>query len=468
MAFASSGRKTLLVLTAVAASAVLLWFGNGLDPVWPLMWLAPLPVLLVATRTSWPVAGAAAFVAWLAGSLSFWHYMVGVLGMPVGAWAIVFGIASLLFAGAVLLFRALMLRGHFWSASVAFPAAWVSGEFVNNLTSPHGTAGSLAYTQLHFLPFLQLASVTGPWGMSFVLLLFSAAVAVGIQARRWRITGVSVAMIAVILIFGWLRLANRNSDPTVVVGLIASDETRGIAERGVRSEQLFAEYAAKAREVAAQGAQVIVLPEKLGVVGEDVKVVDTGFQSLVDQIKVPVIVGVVRVEGETKYNEARVYVPAGTVMTYDKQHMLPPFESDLKPGTELALLREMPGTWGVAVCKDMDFTNPARKYGVADVGLMLVPAWDFVVDRSWHGHMAIMRGVENGYSVARAARGGLLTVSDDRGRIVAEARSNAGPFSTLIARVPVQHEKTIYSRLGDWFGWVAIVLLVVAVGRLVF
>jgi apolipoprotein N-acyltransferase len=78
-----------------------------------------------------------------------------------------------------------------------------------------------------------------------------------------------------------------------------------------------------------------------------------------------------------------------------------------------------------------------------------------------------MRGVENEYSIARSARGGFMTVSDAKGRIVAEKRSDAEPFSTLVAKVPVSHETTVYSKLGNWFGWVAIGLLVVALGRLV-
>src|SRR6202035_2917741 len=49
---------------------------------------------------------------------------------------------------------------------LALPAVWVTSEYVRNVTSPHGSAGSLAYSQLRFLPFLQLASITGPWGMS--------------------------------------------------------------------------------------------------------------------------------------------------------------------------------------------------------------------------------------------------------------------------------------------------------------
>ena len=49
---------------------------------------------------------------------------------------------------------------------------------------------------------------------------------------------------------------------------------------------------------------------------------------------------------------------------------------------------------------------------------MLVPAYDFDRDASLHASMAVLRGVEGGFSVVRAARHGLLTVSDRYGRIV--------------------------------------------------
>ena len=112
-----------------------------------------------------------------------------------------------------------------------------------------------------------------------------------------------------------------------------------------------------------------------------------------------------------------------------------------------------------AICKDMDFTPLLRKYGRAGVGMMLVPAWDFDRDRKWHGHMAVMRGVEDGFSIARAARNGYLTVSDDRGRILAETRSDSARFATLLAEVPVAHDATLYLLLGDWFGWLTIAIL---------
>jgi apolipoprotein N-acyltransferase len=114
----------------------------------------------------------------------------------------------------------------------------------------------------------------------------------------------------------------------------------------------------------------------------------------------------------------------------------------------------------------MDFTPLSRKYGKVGVGLMLVPGWDFNVDRSWHGHMAIMRGVEDGFGVVHAAKNGYLTVSDNRGRVVAETRSDAADFATLLSTVPAVHSATVYLLLGDWFGWLACALLVFAVLQL--
>jgi apolipoprotein N-acyltransferase len=77
-----------------------------------------------------------------------------------------------------------------------------------------------------------------------------------------------------------------------------------------------------------------------------------------------------------------------------------------------------------------------------------------------------MRGVESGFSIVRAARQGYLTVSGDRGRILAETRSDSAPFSTLLVDVPVVHDTTLYLLLGDWFAWLALATLAFAVMHL--
>jgi len=476
MPFAIEPRRIAIALVALAATAILVWFGAGLFPTWPLMWFAPLPVLLFAARSSWWAAGLTAFLAWAAGSLSFWHYYTAALHLPLAFRIEILAVPALVFALAVLLYRALLRRSAPWSALVAFPAVWVSFEYIFNLTSPHGTAASLSYTQLKFLPFLQLASITGPWAISFLLLAFSSALAIGLQLRAaqprqaMRIVAATFAILVAVLVFGAVRLALPPPPGHVVrVGLVASDLPvySHMAAPGAETEGELKEYAARAESLAVRGAQVIVLPENLGeVVDPNTAGTDQIFQPLAGGTKTTIVVGIAHDSTQFKHNEARVYPQKAQVLTYAKHHLLPPFESIFTPGTTLTTLTRPNGTWGVAICKDMDFTPLSRQYGQAGVGLMLVPAWDFTVDRLFHGHMAIMRGVESGFAMARAARGGYLTVSDNRGRIVAETRSDSAPFAMLIANVPAMHDRTLYLLLGDWFAWLTLAVLLLTLVRL--
>jgi apolipoprotein N-acyltransferase len=474
MAFALDPKRAVLSVLAVTATAAMFYLGNGLDPLWPLMWFAPLPLMVLALRSRWSTAAVTAFLAMMLGSLNMWSYLTKTLGTPGTAWFEIFLTASVIFAAGILLFRTLVLRGAIWAGLLALPSTWVTSEGVRYLTSPHGTAGSLAYSQLKFLPFLQLASITGPWGMTFVLLLFPGAIAIAIHShsthlrRAIRVAGVALAVIAAILAFGAVRLSTPQTQ-TVKVGLITSDEkgNNTVIDPGPPTERLFRDYAREAMKLAAGGARAIVIPEKLGVTLQGKSAAtDAIMQAVADQAGVTVVAGVVHVDAPVKFNEARIYTPGSPVQRYDKQHMLPPFESNLKPGTALTLLPQPQGKWGVAICKDMDFSSPARLNGEAGVGLMLVPAWDFVVDGTWHGHIAIMRGVEDGFSVARAAKDGFLTVSDSRGRIVGEVSSASAPFATLLVDVPAMHSSTLYQVWGDWFAWVAVALLVLCLLRI--
>lgn len=471
MAFAPNNRSigVLAGLGAIGATAVMVWFGYNLNPRWPLMWFAPLPVLLFAPRARWWTAGGVAFMGWFLGYFTMWSYL-HELEVPLLGFVLIFGAASLIFALAVLLIRALLRRGAAWTALLAFPALWVASEYFRNLTTPHGTAGSLAYTQLNFLAFLQLASITGPWGMSFLLMLFPAAIAIGVYLHRSdpkrarQILAASLGLIVLVLVFGAVRLALQAPPPHVKVGLIASDAPGNddVAAEGAPTERLFHEYASYADRLASQGARVIVIPEKTGVVVEresDAATVDAMFQSVADKDKVTIVVGMVDVAPPVKYNRACVYSPGTPVRHYDKHHMLPPFESNLEPGTTTTVLPETSPLWGVEICKDMDFAQLSRQYGKENAGLMLVPAWDFRIDRWWHGHIAVMRGVEDGFAIARAAKDGYLTVSDNRGRILAETRSDSAPFATLLADVSTTHDRTLYLLLGDWFAWLAVAAL---------
>ena len=49
-------------------------------------------------------------------------------------------------------------------------------------------------------------------------------------------------------------------------------------------------------------------------------------------------------------------------------------------------------------------------------------------------------------------------MSDPWGHILAETRSDAAPFATLVADVPDLHRETPYARWGDWFAWLALAI----------
>ncbi len=222
---------------------------------------------------------------------------------------------------------------------------------------------------------------------------------------------------------------------------------------------MYREYAAQIDAAAAQGAQLVMIPEKTGVLSEpSLTAVDQILKSAADRNQIFVIAGVLKSPGF--HNEARFYSPSNIApVTYDKHHLLPAFESDEIPGVTRTHLDQSSGRWGIEICKDMDFPRLSRQYGTDDVGLLLVPAWDFVQDGWLHGRMAILRGVESGFSIARAPKQGLLTLTDDRGRVLAERDSGSARFTLLVGEIPVHHDPTVYARLGDWFAWADLALL---------
>lgn len=459
---------------AALATALCLWWGTGLDPRWPLTWLAPLPILVVAPRAGQARVAAAAFIAWALGGLNMLAYLRSVAPLPAVAGALV--VPAGVFALCVLLFRGLSRRGATWLAAFGFPAAWTSFEFLLSLTSPHGTFGSLAYTQTDLLPLLQVASVTGIWGVTFLLLLPASAIAAAWNAsgtgRRFAPVTVALALVALVLALGTVRLQRPPAHSPLTVGLAATDATldRFDAERAEDALPVVEDYARRIDVLAGRGAKVVVLPEKfVGVTPAYVAAVENTFARAAARGGVTVVAGLNRLGEAALRNVAVVYSPTrGSVATYDKVHMVPGWEAGYRPGDRPLILPPAgngDSPWGVAICKDMDFPALGRLYGEAGVGLLLVAAWDFGRDGRLHARMAVVRGVESGFALVRTAQRGLLTVSDDRGRVVAEMPSGEGPEALLTARVAPGSGRTPYARWGDWFGWLCLLLLAAALVR---
>src|SRR6516162_5742334 len=219
-----------LSLTAVAAllSAFAFYLGTGLHPICWLTWLAPLPLLLIAPRLPLHSAFGVSWLAATLGALNLWHYFRHDLQSPLLLSLVVLLLPSAIFAAAVLFFRRCILRGSPLQAALIFPSFWVAYEYLQAISSPHGTALNLGYSQMNFLAVLQFASLTGMCGISFCVLLFPATLAASLIARnrptqtKWLATSVSMFLLAV-LGFGVWRLRMRDTTNTVPVALLASD-----------------------------------------------------------------------------------------------------------------------------------------------------------------------------------------------------------------------------------------------------
>ena len=217
---------------------------------------------------------------------------------------------------------------------------------------------------------------------------------------------------------------------------------------------LAADYAVEARALAAQGATTVVLPEKLAVLRPEWRdaVLDP-LARVAREAKIRIVAGFDD-DGVVRRNIALTFWPDGRVSTYVKRRLILGLDQGVVPG-------HAPGPLGggdaVVICKDMDYPAMIRRDAQTGVGLMLVPAEDFVVDHWMHERMADLRGVENGFSVARAARKGDLMVSDPQGRLLALA-SSSGVMQARVVDVPLGRGDTLYLRIGDVFAWACLVV----------
>jgi apolipoprotein N-acyltransferase len=225
--------------------------------------------------------------------------------------------------------------------------------------------------------------------------------------------------------------------------------------------QLQLRYVDAIRELSVRGAQTVVLPET---VWSATQLAVPALATQAQRTGIDVVTGMdLHLAGEPERNASLVFSPREeSPEIYRKQHLMPGLEAQYTPGNSSTMLA---GTQrvGMAICKDMDFPSLGLNYARRDARLLLVPAWDFNIDGWLHSRMAIMRGVESGFAIARAARNGRLTLSDDRGRVLAEGDSS-NRDAQLVGTVYLRDTHTLYARWGNWFGWLDIAALAILLG----
>jgi apolipoprotein N-acyltransferase len=212
-----------------------MYLGTGLNPIWWMLWLAPIPVLAIAPRLRGSTVFLLGSVVLLIGETNQWNYVWHYLELPAQIAVLYFLVPAVVFGFCVRFTRRFLQRGSLFLATVAFPVYWVTYEYLTAVISPHSTWGNLAYTQMDCLPLIQIASITGLWGISFVVFLFASGGAALLSGEgnpgQRRLLAVTVGLIiCAVFVFGKWRLQS-NPSQSVAVTPIAKDVPMSVLSR---------------------------------------------------------------------------------------------------------------------------------------------------------------------------------------------------------------------------------------------
>jgi apolipoprotein N-acyltransferase len=455
----------MIAIVCALLSAIGFYLSVGLGSQWWLAWLAPIPVLWFAFGETkpWPIFFAA-FAAMALGLLNLLTAYGGLLPTPVLVLAIC--APSLAFAVSVVGARRVQHPLGAVPAMFAFAALWTMFDFFAAFSREGGSVSTPAAAEVGAPMLMQSAALIGFLGVTFLLGLVSAGLALSLRTRNPLPAGIALALFAVNAGYGYLRMSEPPKN-TMRVALVESDDTVGRFQKDNKDATFKAidAYAAEIAKLKDRHVQLIVLPENISRVSPQWRDEAQAKFAAVLPPDATLVVGFnTFVDGAVR-NVSWAYAPgAKTPVTYEKRRLVPVLESAVfTPGPGPRALAN--GT-GLEICKDMDFQAMIRADEVAThPTLLAVPAWDFDKDDWSHARVAVLRSVENGVPMARTARDGLLILNDRYGRIVAKART-VGPFTTLIGDLPLDGRggNTLYDKIGDVFGWFCAALGIGLVG----
>jgi apolipoprotein N-acyltransferase len=381
------------------------------------------------------------------------------------------------------------LRGL--ASTLVFPLAWVGVEFIESRLSPGATWGLSGYTQFGNQPLLQTASVTGTFGITFLIGWFASVVNLAWDRRFvWREIQSAVLLYAAVFILvilsGSARIAAADSPARMVRAAVVS-YPREMFRPGEATHIRFGQVNAEEREPfrrkmsllqdwflensdreARAGAKLILWPElNLLVFKEDEPAFIERAKELARRDTTYLLIGMASVTlGATRplENKAVLINDSGRIVcSYVKGHPMTGGEETYgTPGDGRPFVgRTAFGRTAIAICFDMDFPGFIREAGEEHAELLLVPANDWAEIKHVHTWMAGFRAVENGATMIRATSTGLSTVVDPYGRTLALTDHFSPGARVMVAQVPLASTGTIYSRVGDLFSWLCLACLAI-------
>jgi apolipoprotein N-acyltransferase len=459
----------------------LLGFGRWMTPL--AAWLAP--VFLLHFAHGLPPVAAMLWI-WLALAVAMGISLRGIVPIP-GIAYLVLPVTTGLLGSLPFLIDGLVAPSvpGFW-ATLVFPVALTAIEFLEARVNPYGSWGATGYTQHGVLPLMQLASVTGVWGIGFLVAWFAAVVNwAWDQQFAWETIRYGVLAFAgvasAIFLSGGLRIALAPARKTVRIagigwpkGILEREEFMPAVLPGLTTErrenlrQTFARlhdsFFLRSEREARAGARIIVWPEaNLMIFEEDEPALLERARAFARESEVYLVMGMATLRPGERYtfrNHAVFITAAGeTRFDYTKFTSVPGFEKRFSvPGD-----RAMPvvdteyGRIASPICFDMDFDGIVRQAGRGRADLMLVPASDWKDIIPIHQQMAEFRAIENGSALFRITRWGASGAVDAYGRRLASMDDFSTQDAVLVAHVPVAAGvRTPYGRMGNAFGWACV------------
>jgi len=379
--------------------------------------------------------------------------------------------------------------------ALSFPAAWTLLEALRGTGIFGFPWGSLGYALAPFPHVIQFASVTGLWGVTLWLVAINGVVHAYLgmdwsRGKAW-LTGGLFLLLAAPYLHGRAVLGGAEPATAIRVGMVQPNIGKNKWDRAVRDslvEVLLVQTELLVRESFGEEPDLILWPETaIPARLPREPVVRFRVESMIDTLGIPLLAGFPDGEplAEDSYrftNSAALVLPEeGMVGRYDKRHLVPfsehfPFpllqrydfgQSNFSRGEDPGYFDQIGVPFGVLICFESIFPGQARE--LTNMGARFLVN---ITNDQWFGdsaapsqhfYMNVLRAVENGVGIARAANTGISGIIDSHGFV----RDRSGTFvqQRLVAAVPLGEGDTVYRRFGNWVLWLCGAVLAACLAR---
>jgi apolipoprotein N-acyltransferase len=382
------------------------------------------------------------------------------------------------------------------SACLLAPFFWVALEFIRAhlpiISFPWNLTGYVAGGNL---ALVQLTTLTGIYGLSFVIVAFNSLLAYAFVTGRQRVWKSTLVVTGVLILIaatgGYLVPA---ATPRHVAHLVQTDfpQSESYPSNWLdihageldQLEDLSVSSAEKATGLPGVPSlpSLIIWPEVPAPFSFQEPAFAQRSARIARDSSSYFLVGIVdwKRDPAGKWlasNSAVLLDPHGQrVFTYDKIHLVPFGEyvplrrwltfagrltadiSDFTPGSVSGVGKVPGGSLGVFICYEAIFASEVRRFTLNGAELLVNVSNDGWFGRSsapaQHLMMARVRAVENRRWLLRDTNNGFTVAVDPYGRIVAGLATDVR--GELDAPYDFRSGLTPYARWGDWFAWLCV------------